>query len=384
MGFFDFVKKLFKRNTDQLLLDAGSPVYGKMSQIETTGITIPVFSAHGETIQFKTPRDTGKKFQNLDGEKSVVYTANIVKYNEDGYTSDLKGKMISFELPESLSMQGAIDAGLIAILLNRPKAYMESLDRSKVNHLGRINAYGSILDSHTEVEAWVAANLTAELQSRIAAASKAMQKAHERNEKENENKAQEMSNEVSRRREEKVAEAAKRVENPMFVRQMDGSFKITNINNGNDIDLTVQNIELITHASGVQEYYYSAFKQEAKHGKSFKLNPNGVNFEFSLPAEYDLERLYQMSTDQTNPEYANSIRVMVAEVISKEPAYNMNLWNYAGGIDLKDGSFEYKDMGVDAHKTVGRLFQERQERQKQAARLEVQGANTLEVEEQEH
>ena len=75
-----------------------------------------------------------------------------------------------------------------------------------------------------------------------------------------------------------------------------------------------------------------------------------------------MERLYQMANDQTNPEYGNSIAVMVAEVISKEPAHNMNLWNYAGGIDLKNGNFEYKDMGVEAHKTVGRLLQTRQER----------------------
>ena len=75
-----------------------------------------------------------------------------------------------------------------------------------------------------------------------------------------------------------------------------------------------------------------------------------------------MERLFQMANDQTNPEYAKSIAVMVSEVVSKEPAHNMNLWNYAGGIDLRDGNFEYKDMGVEAHKTVGRLLQTRQER----------------------
>ena len=76
--------------------------------------------------------------------------------------------------------------------------------------------------------------------------------------------------------------------------------------------------------------------------------------------------------DQFNPEYANSIAVMVSEVLSKEPAYNMNLWNYAGGIDLKDGGFEYKEMGVDAHKTVGRVLQERQEKQKRSHRYNWQ------------
>ena len=88
-----------------------------------------------------------------------------------------------------------------------------------------------------------------------------------------------------------------------------------------------------------------------------------------------------MAKDQSNPEYANSIAVMVSEVLSKEPAYNMNLWNYAGGIDLKDGGFEYKEMGVDAHKTVGRVLQERQEKQKRAAMQQVNGANALEIEE---
>lgn len=381
MGFFDILRKIFKRNTDQLLLDVGTPVYGKFEHGEIFGETIPIFDNSGDTIQFKTPRNTGKKFQNLDGEKSVVYTANIVKYDEDGYTSDLKGKMISFELPETLDIKDAMYKGLIAVLLNRPKAYMESLNRNIVNHLGRINSYGSILDSHSEVEAWVTANLTTELQARIAAANKEMEKAHLRNLKEQKAKTEEKVIEVEEKRAEIEKEKEIRVKNPEFVRQMDGSFKITNINNGNDIDLTIQNIELITHANGVQEYYYSAFKQETKHGKACKVNPSGINFEFSLPAEYDLERLYQMAKDQSNPEYANSIAVMVSEVLSKEPAYNMNLWNYAGGIDLKDGGFEYKEMGVDAHKTVGRVLQERQEKQKRAAMQQVNGANALEIEE---
>ena len=69
----DILKKIFKRNTDQLLLDVGTPVYGKFEHGEIFGETIPVFDKSGETIQFKTPRNTGKKFQNLDGEKSVVY-----------------------------------------------------------------------------------------------------------------------------------------------------------------------------------------------------------------------------------------------------------------------------------------------------------------------
>lgn len=176
MGFFDILRKIFKRNTDQLLLDVGTPVYGKFEHGEIFGETIPIYDNSGETLQFKTPRNTGKKFQNLDGEKSVVYTANIVKYDEDGYTSDLKGKMISFELPETLDVKEAMYKGLIAILLNRPKAYMESLNRNIVNHLGRINSYGSILDSHSEVEAWVTANLTTELQARISAANKEMER----------------------------------------------------------------------------------------------------------------------------------------------------------------------------------------------------------------
>ena len=133
MGFFDILRKIFKRNPDQLLLDVGTPVYGKFEHGEIFGETIPIFDNSGDTIQFKTPRNTGKKFQNLDGEKSVVYTANIVKYDEDGYTSDLKGKMISFELPETLDIKDAMYKGLIAVLLNRPKAYMESLNRNIVN-----------------------------------------------------------------------------------------------------------------------------------------------------------------------------------------------------------------------------------------------------------
>lgn len=362
MGFLDIFKRIFKKNTDQLLLDTGTPVFSKFDPIETYGVKIPVFDTSGESLQFKTPRNTGKKFQNYDGEKTFIYTANIVKYNRDGYTSDLKGKMVSFELPETLSVQDAIDAGLIAILLNRPKAYLEALDRTKVNHLGRINSYGSILDSHTEVEAWVTENLTKELKERLAETDKQMKETHERNVAEQEQAEQELVSNVTKARTKKERELQARIQNPSFKRQLDGSFKITNINNGNDIDLTIQNIELVTHANGIQEYYYSAFKQETKPGKPCKINPNGVNFEFSLPAEFDMERLFQMANDQTNPEYAKSIAVMVSEVVSKEPAHNMNLWNYAGGIDLRDGNFEYKDMGVEAHKTVGRLLQTRQER----------------------
>ena len=362
MGFFDIFKRIFKKNANQLLLDAGTPLYSRFNPIETYGVKIPVFDTSGESLQFKTPRYVGKKFQNYDGEKTNVYTANVVKYNRDGYTSDLKGKLVSFELVETLSIQEAIDQGLIAILLNRPKAYLEALDRTKVNHLGRINAYGSILDSHTEVESWVNENLTKELRDRIAASEKTVKETHERNVAEQEATVQEKVEEVTKARTKRDREKQERIQNPMFKRQLDGSFKITNINNGNDIDLSIQNIELVTHANGIQEYYYSAFKQETKHGKPCKINPNGVNFEFSLPAEFDMERLYQMANDQTNPEYGNSIAVMVAEVISKEPAHNMNLWNYAGGIDLKNGNFEYKDMGVEAHKTVGRLLQTRQER----------------------
>lgn len=362
MGFFDIFKKIFKKNNDQLLLDTGSPVYGKITPMELYGFTIPLYSSDGETVQFKTPRNTGKKFLNLDGEKTVLYTANVVKYNEEGYTSDLKGRMISFELPEDLPMQTAIDKGLIAVLLNRPKAYVDFLDRNKVSHLGRVNEYGSILDSHSEVESWVTTHLTAELQSRIASSKKSMEKTHERNVREQEEKVKKQVEKVEAERVKKEAELEERKTAPAFKRQSDGSFKITNINNGNDIDLTIQNIELVTHSNGVQEYYYSAFKQETKPGKQCKMNPNGINFEFSLPADFDLERLYQMASDDTNPEYAKSIAVMVSEVMSKEPAHNMNLWNYAGGIDLKDGNFEYKDMGVAAHKTVGRLLQTRQER----------------------
>ena len=128
------------------------------------------------------------------GTPSTEISENIVKYDEDGYTSDLKGKMISFELPDTLDIKDAMYKGLIAVLLNRPKAYMESLNRNIVNHLGRINSYGSILDSHSEVEAWVTANLTTELQARIAAANKEMEKAHLRNLKEQ--KAKKVANEL--------------------------------------------------------------------------------------------------------------------------------------------------------------------------------------------
>ena len=34
MGFFDILRKIFKRNTDQLLLDVGTPVYGKFEHGE--------------------------------------------------------------------------------------------------------------------------------------------------------------------------------------------------------------------------------------------------------------------------------------------------------------------------------------------------------------
>lgn len=387
MGLLNLFKRIFKKNANQLLLDAGKPLYGRHNPIEVYGVCIPVFDSEEETLQFKSPRITGKKFKNYDGEKTNVYIANVVKYNSEGYTNDLKGKMISFELAETLSIQDAIDDGLIAILLNRPKAFLESLDRAKVNHLGRINAYGSILDSHAEVESWVNDNLTKELKAKIEASEKTIKDKHKKVADEQVKVVKEIEEVVTEEPEEKVSKVKnrkdkdreERIKNPSFIRELDGSFIVTNVNNGNDIDLTIQNIELVTHANGIQEYYYSAFKQETKPGKPCKCNPDGVNFEFSLPAEFDLERLFQMANDESNPDYAKSIITMIAEVMSKEPAHNMNLWNYAGGIDLKDGNFEYKDMGVEAHKTVGRLLQTRQERA--AAQYVNESSMDAEVEE---
>ena len=43
MGFLDIFKRIFKKNTDQLLLDTGTPVFSKFDPIETYGVKVPVF-----------------------------------------------------------------------------------------------------------------------------------------------------------------------------------------------------------------------------------------------------------------------------------------------------------------------------------------------------
>ncbi len=332
MGIRDFLNNMFgnkekeqTENTKQTVSSMGIPIEDYIN---------------ARTIYLRDIEDTNKHFLYANGEQNTIYKA--VLWRTDGLENEMllaAQSQISFELPVGMSIDEAIQNGIISNLLNSGRAQEQNLRSDRVNHLGKVNMQTGIVEpSHNAVEKWVEDNLTSKLrqiqEERRTQDAQLNEQRRREEEKTNQNINETNSYYENMRKERK--------QNPRFTSEGHGEYRLNNPVNGDIVSLQILgNPMQIKDSSGSYNYFYNAIRQDIfREDDAINLNPNvKPNLQFSLP--YKIEDMCQFANDDRYPDNSRGIANMMQNLLNMKGPYHNSL--YVGGISFKDGMLVFAD-----------------------------------------
>lgn len=338
MGIRDFFNNMFGRKEEEI---ENNQDYNKAPS--SMGIPIEDY-INNRTIYLRDVEDTAKHFKYANGEKNTVYKA--ILWRTDGLENEMllaAQSYISFELPADMSIDDAIQNGMMSNFLNSGRAQEQNLRDDRVNHLGKINMQTGIVEpSHPAVEKWVKDNLTSELIKRQEE-KKAQDAIYAEQARQRENAKKENTNRMIDEKMQYYDNMKKeRMQNPRFTNERYGAYRLNNPRTGDIIDLQIiGNPLLIKDSSGNINYYYNANRQDiSREDDAINLSNNPKpNLQFSLP--YKIEDMCQFANDERYPENSNAIANMMESLLISSKKQSQNL--YVGGIVFQDNSLMFAD-----------------------------------------